>query len=202
MQGRDERLHVGFAQLPSWEPAGVSSAFLTGCSPVGRTAPPGPRSPTCPRLCPCGSRGPSPGSRRGAAGNPGRFPRERGILTLSAASPRPTAGPTPRVSDNKRVISFIIIIILFSLSSVHVVVKSVAPSNGRRRPGRSARPVRGERGWGGQRHGEPGGASARERARILCIKSARKVLYNPAGGYPTGASPLPSAVLLCRCNCE
>lgn len=110
MQGRDERLPVGCAQLPGWEPAGASSPILTGCSPGrkdGSARPPLSRlSPTVLLWLPRAK----PGSRRGAEGNPGRSPREKGIPTLSAASPRPTAGPTPRVSD-KRVISFVIIIL-------------------------------------------------------------------------------------------
>lgn len=47
-QGSDETLPVGFAQLPGWEPAGASSAPLTGCSPLGRTAPPAPARPLAP----------------------------------------------------------------------------------------------------------------------------------------------------------
>lgn len=42
MQGRDERLPVGFAQLPGWEPAGASSPFLTGCSPGRKDGSAGP----------------------------------------------------------------------------------------------------------------------------------------------------------------
>lgn len=109
----------------------------------------GPRSPTCPRLCPCDSRGTSPAAAGGLR-KPRACPRER-----ASRFPQARRGAdSPPFGQQEGY--FFYYCYSFSPRSVHVVAKSVAPPNGRRRRGRSARPARGERGGAGSAMGARG----------------------------------------------